>query len=177
VLVWQGTLDAPGLIARVRVPAPPTWVAAARRPSLRVVCAWNTPVSAAAPGTWASRHVNAILKPTLGADGIRGKGTSHRTYPISDKLWRLDYDGKGKLRPTPPDDEWVVEVSYEDVGPYPATLQIPPQQRVALVMELFDASDDPVSPQEALQKLPIANTMIQLAGVSRQIQVPVRVRV
>lgn len=177
VLVWQGTLDAPGSIARVRVPVPPAWVAAATRPSLRIVCAWNTPVSAAAPSAWASRDVTMVLKPTLGEDAIRGKGRSSGTYPITDRVWRLDRDGNDEPRPTPPDGEWVVELFYEDVGPYPATLQIPPQQRVGLVMELFDDSDAPVSPQEALQKLPIASTMIQLAGVTHEIQVPVKIRV
>jgi hypothetical protein len=44
-------------------------------------------------------------------------------------------------------------------------------------MELFDDSNDAVSPQEELQKLPIANTMIRLAGVPREIQVPVKIRV
>jgi hypothetical protein len=71
----------------------------------------------------------------------------------------------------------VIELSYEEVGPYPATLLVAPQQKVSLVMELFDDSGDPVSPQEELQKLPIANTMIRLAGVPREIQVPVKIRV
>ena len=44
-------------------------------------------------------------------------------------------------------------------------------------MELFDDSSVPVSPQEELQKLPIANTMIRLAGVPREIQMPVKIRV
>jgi len=177
VLVWQGTLDAPGSIARVRVPVPHAWMEHAKRPSLRIVCAWNTPVSAAAPDAWSSRDVTMVLKPTLGTDAIRGKGRPRGSYPIIDRTWRLDQDGKGRPRPTSPTGEWVVEVSYEEVGPYPATLQIPPQQKAALVMELFDDSDDPVSPQGALQKLPIAGTMIQLAGVSHEIQVPVRIRV
>lgn len=71
----------------------------------------------------------------------------------------------------------MIELSYEDVGPYPATLLVAPQQKVSLVMELFDDSSVPVSPQEELQKLPIANTMIRLAGVPREIQVPVKIRV
>jgi hypothetical protein len=119
VFVWQGTLDAPGSIARVRIPVPPAWMAQAKHPSLRVVCAWNTPVSAAAPDAWASRDVAMVLKPTLGADAIRGRGGSHGSYPITDRVWQLDQDGKGQPRPTPPDGEWVVEVSYKDVGLYP----------------------------------------------------------
>ena len=177
VLVWQGTLEDPASIARVRVPVPPAWVAAAQHPSLRVVCAWNTPVSAAAPDVWASRKVVMHLKPTLGAEAIRGKGKSHRSYPITDRVWRLDRDEEGEPRATPPSDEWVVELFYEDVGPYPATLQISPQQQVSLVMELFDDSSTPISPQEELQKLPIAETMIRLAGVAREVQVPVKIRV
>ena len=177
VFVWQGALDSAGSIARVRVPVPPDWMQHAKCPSLRIVCAWNTPVSSAAPDAWASRKVTMVLKPTLDADAIHGSGRSHGAYPITDRTWRLDHDPKGKPRETPPDGEWVAEIRYEDVGPYPATLLIPPQQKVALAMELFDDSEDPVSPQEAIQNLPAANTMIQLAGVPQGIQVPVKVRV
>jgi len=177
VLVWQGTLEDPTAVARIRVPVPPGWLATANQPSLRVVCAWNTPVSAAAPEVWASRHVTMHLKPTLGADTIRGKGKSHRTYPLIDRVWRLTSAESDQPDSALSSAEWVIELFYEDVGPYPTTLLVTPQQRVSLVMELFDDSNDPVSPQEELQKLPIANTMIRLAGVPRQIQVPVRIRV
>jgi hypothetical protein len=177
VLVWQGTLEDPASIARIRVPVPPDWLAGANQPSLRVVCAWNTPVSAAAPDVWASRHVTMRLKPTLGSDAIRGKGKSHGTYPIIDRVWRLDLEDSDPPSRSQSSDEWVIELSYEDVGPYPATLLVAPQQKVSLVMELSDDSSDPVSPQEELQKLPIANTMIRLAGVPREIQVPVKIRV
>ena len=117
------------------------------------------------------------LKPTLGADTIRGKGKSHRTYPLIDRVWRLTSAESDQPDSALSSAEWVIELFYEDVGPYPTTLLVTPQQRVSLVMELFDDSNDPVSPQEELQKLPIANTMIRLAGVPRQIQVPVRIRV
>lgn len=177
VLIWQGTLDSAGSIARVRVPVPAAWMKQAKCPGLRIVCAWNTPVSAAAPKAWASRNVTMRLKPTLGAHAIPGKGRSHGVYPITDRTWRLDCDRHGKPRPAPSDGEWIVEIFYEDAGPYPRTLQIPPQQKVALVMELFDDSPDPVSPQDSLQALPIADTMIQLAGVPHGIQIPVKVRV
>lgn len=177
VLVWQGTLEDAMSIARIRVPVPPDWLTAANQPSLRVVCAWNTPVSAAAPDVWASRHVTARLKPTLGADAIHGTRKSYGTYPIIDRVWRLDREDSNPPSRALASDEWVIELSYEDVGPYPATLLVAPQQKVSLVMELFDDSSDPVSPQEELQKLPIAHTMIRLAGVPREIQVPVKIRV
>ena len=45
------------------------------------------------------------------------------------------------------------------------------------MLELFDDSSDPVSHQDELQELPIANTMIRLAGLPREIQVPVKIRV
>lgn len=176
VFIWQGTLDSANSTARVRVPVPQEWMQQAPCPSLRIVCAWNTPVNSAAPDAWASRNVKMVLRPTLGADAIHGRGRSHGAYPVTDKIWRLDHDSKKRPRPLPPEEEWIVEVLYEDVGPYPPTLLVPPQQRVGLVMELFDASDDPVSPQQALQNLPVANTMVQLAGVPQGIQVPVRVR-
>jgi len=36
-------------------------------------------------------------------------------------------------------DEWVIELDYNDVGPYPPFLRIDEQQRVGLAIELFDA--------------------------------------
>jgi hypothetical protein len=177
VFVWQGTLDSHESVARVRVPVPAEWMKCAQCPSLRIVCTWNALVNAAAPDIWASRKVTLHLKPTLGADAIRGKGDSVGAYPLIDRIWRLDHDANGKPRLQPPDGDWIVELFYDDVGPYPATLAIPPQQKVALVMELFDQGENPVSPQEAVQSLPVANTMIQLAGVPQGIQIPVKVQV
>jgi hypothetical protein len=117
------------------------------------------------------------LKSALGADAIHGTRNARGTYPINDRVWRLDQDSKGERRTQPPDGEWIVELFYEDAGPYPATLLIPPHQKVALAMELFDDSLDPISPQQALQALPVTNTMVQLAGVPQGIQVAVKVRV
>jgi hypothetical protein len=172
VFLWQGTLEGPGHSARLRVPLPRDWLREAEAPHLRVVCAWNAPVNAAAPETWACRKVNVQLRPSLDARAPRGRGTATGAYPLLDKVYDLGADRLKKLRDS---DEWVLEVAYEDVAPYPPLMRVDEEQRVSVVFELFDQGDSPVSPQSAVQAMSLTKTMVQLGGMKQPIWSPIRI--
>lgn len=175
VLLWQGTLERAGHVARVRVPVPRGWLGEATAPRLRAVAAWNGPVFSGAPGTWACRRVNVVLRPSLGGKALRlPRGAATGAYPIVDRIDDLSRARLEKLNIEVESDEWVVELDYSDVGPYPPSLRIDEQQRVGLALELFDAEDG-VSPQAALQSMPLVQTMIHLGGVRQPVWAPVRI--
>jgi hypothetical protein len=174
VFLWQGTLDGPGHSARVRVPLPRDWLSEAEVPRVRVVCAWNTPVNAAAPDTWACRKVSVQLRPSLDAYAPRGRGNASGAYPLLDKVYDLGADRRRKLEGALDSDEWVLEVAYEDVAPYPPLMRVEEQQRVSVVFELFDEGDSAVSPQLAVQAMSLTKTMIQLGGMKQPIWSPIR---
>jgi Subtilase family len=168
VFLWQGTLEGPGAVARVRVPVPRDWLEQAGEPRLRVVCAWNTPTSAGAPEIWACRKVTAKLRPSLDADALRGEGNATKAYPLIDKVYDVGIDDHNS-------DEWVLDVAYEDVAPYPPPMRVEDQQRVSVALELYDENDPAVSPQAAVQLLPMTQTMIRLGGAKQPIWSPIRI--
>ena len=118
VFLWQGTLEGPGHSARVRIPLPGEWLRDAKAPRVRVVCAWNSPVNAGAPEIWACRKVNLQLRPSLDADAPRGRGNASGAYPLLDKVYDMSADRLKELG-VELTDEWVLEIAYEDVAPYP----------------------------------------------------------
>ena len=63
----------------------------------------------------------------------------------------------------PQGDTWLVELSYEQVADYYPAIDFSPQQRVAFAAELWDDSEDPTNAQDAIQALPIAETMTRLS--------------
>ena len=174
VLLWQGTLERAGHVARVRVPVPRDWLSEAKAPRLRTVAAWNGPVFAGAPGVWGCRRVNVRLRPTLGGKALVARGAAVGAYPIVDRTDDLGEEHLSRLQINLDSDEWVIELDYNDVGPYPPFLRIDEQQRVGLAIELFDAAGV-VSPQTALQAMPMVKTMIHLGGVRQPIWAPVRI--
>jgi hypothetical protein len=175
VLLWQGTLERAGHVARVRVPVPREWLAEAVAPCLRAVAAWNGPVFAGAPGVWGCRRVNVVLRPNLGGKALRlPKGAATGAYPIVDRTDDLSRARLESLNIEVDSDEWVVELDYSDEGPYPPSLRIDEQQRVGLALELFDAQGG-VSPQAALQSMPLVQTMIHLGGVRQPVWAPIRI--
>jgi hypothetical protein len=175
VFLWQGTLDEPGEVARVRLPIPRGWLKEAKVPRLRTVCAWNTPVSAAAPEVWASRRVSLQVRPGFEAQAPRAHGRSIGAYPMIDRTYDLDEDHLAALNIEPADDEWILEVSYEEVGPYPVGVTVNDQQRVSVVWELFDEATDGVSPQELVQEMISTADMIRLGGSQQAIWSPIRI--
>jgi|GEM_PF-499181 len=174
--VWQGTLERPGYAARLKLPIPRSWLNEAKAPQLRAVCAWNTPVFAGAPNVWACRRVSLQLRPDLGADALLGKGKTVGAYPLIDRTYDLSSDHLHERGVNISGDEWVVEIEYQDAGPYPPLSVIEDAQRVGVVVELSDASiAENISPQAAVQNMPIAATMIQLGGAKVGIWAPIKI--
>lgn len=175
VFLWQGTLEGPGHSARLRVPLPRDWLKEADLPRVRVVCAWNAPVNAAAPEIWACRKVNLQLRPSLDADAHRaGHGKASGAYPMIDKVYDMRADRLKKLGGDTTD-EWVLEVAYEDVSQYPTSMRVDERQRVSVAFELFDAGETKVSPQAAVQAMTVTQTMLQLGGMKQPIWSPIRI--
>lgn len=75
------------------------------------------------------------------------------------------------------DDIWIIEFSYEEIAEYYPGSEFSPRQRMAFAAELNDEAEVPVSPQPFVQKLPIANTMVQLGAMRTGVSAPVLVKV
>ncbi len=71
------------------------------------------------------------------------------------------------------DEMWTLEFSYEEIAPYLAATDFDPRQRVAFAAELLDRGAEPVSPQGALQALPIAQTMNRLSVQATPVRTPI----
>jgi hypothetical protein len=176
VYVWQGVLETTKDMARVQLPVPKEWLQSASEPRLRLVWAWDPPVHDAVPEFWGCRRVNLHVKPIPDGNALRGGSKAHQSYPLIDRVFDIGLARLAEAKLTPLDDVWVIELSYEEIADYYPGLEFSPQQRVAFVAELFDASETPVSPQPAVQKLPIAATMIRLGVPRTQIATPVIVK-
>ncbi len=176
ILLWHGTINGAHEKARIVLPIPAQWIKDASKPMLRVVAAWDSPVNEANSEVWACRKVELQLMPgdAEGLRALRGKShskrTRHTTYPVFDRV----YDLKPAAGQSGPEgDSWMVIVSYTEVAEYHLGIEPDPQQRVGLAMELYDASENPVSPQPLMQRLPVS--MDVLAAVSAPVGVPIRV--
>lgn len=91
-----------------------------------------------------------------------------KVYDMSaDRLKRLD---------GAPTDEWVLEIAYEDVAPYPLLMRVDEQQRVSVAFELSDEGEARVSPQAAVQAMSLTATMIQLGGMKQPIWSPIKIQ-
>jgi hypothetical protein len=174
VFMWQGTLERVGHIARIQLPVPRQWLARAESPRLRVVCAWNTPAFAGAKDVWACRRVSLQLRATLGGKALRTRGVGVGAYPLIDRTYDLTAAHLKAVEIAPKADDWVLELDYAEVAPYPPGLRVDDQQRVGVVVELFDESDIE-SPQAHVQALPAAHTMIHLGGLKQPVWAPIRI--
>jgi hypothetical protein len=175
VFLWQGTLESPGHAARVRVPVPREWLKDAGAPQVRVVCAWNTPTGAGAPEVWACRKVNVQLRPSLDGDALRGRGNASGAYPLINKVYDMGVDHLKDHGIKLDFDEWVLELAYVDVAPYPPSMRVDEQQRVSVALELSDESASTESPQAAIQALPVVDTMVRLGGTKQPIWAPIKI--
>lgn len=174
VLLWQGLLEAPGEVARVAVPIPKEWYDRAGRPHLRLVVSWDSPVNAAVSGLWATRKVSVQLKASPDSAALQGsRAGGHFSYPLLDRTYDLRKLPQGV---TVEGDMWLLELSYEQIADYHLGMVFTPQQRVAFVAELFDLGDVPISPQTAIQSLPVAITMTRLSVPPQSIKTPVVIR-
>lgn len=174
-MLWQGMIDGPDDIVRVQVPIPQVWLEQAGKPKLRLVVAWDSPVNAAARDVWASRKVTAHLRPRPRPEGKALHGTmgGHVSYPLIDRTYDLKRLPAGVRIDG---DMWLIELSYDQMADYCPAIAFSPQQRVSFAAELFDESEEPVSPQAMLQALPIAQTMQRLSIPQAAVQTPIVLR-
>jgi len=177
VFIWQTVLDSPGSTARVSIPVPRAWIEQAISPRLRLVVASLTPVNAALTSTWACRKVSAQLRPGTDAKlpALRTGPGAVGAYPVSDREFDISVPQLKQAEQEPTEDLWSLSVSYEDLGPAPAGMEFTTQQRVGVAIELWDASETPVSPQATVQSLNIPG-MLRLSVLQSPIQVPIVVR-
>lgn len=171
VMIWQGVLADVEDIARIEIPMPRTWLRAAKKPVLRLLCAWESPVNYAVEHIWASRKVRAQLKPRSPGRALTSRDRrNHPSFPFSDRSFDL------ASAPPPPVDFWILEISYEQICEYAATIEFSPHQRVGIAMELTDEAEEPQSPQSAMQALPKAATMNRLTVPENRIANPIIIR-
>jgi len=170
LLLWQGALDGPSDLIRVQMPIPRAWLKEAKKPRLRIVLAWDTPVNAAVEDVWASRKVSMQLRVHLGSKALTGSRTGHRTYPLIERLYDLTNLPDNVV---PTDDLWILEFSYQQVAEYYPAIDFSPQQRLAFAAELYDDGEYPVSPQPMIQALPVAATMNRFSLATNVIRNPI----
>lgn len=175
VFVWQGTLERVGHIARVQLPVPRSWLKGATSPQLRVVCAWNTPTFSGAQDVWACRRVSLQLRASLGGKALRTRGEGVGAYPLIDRTYDLSAHHLAETKVYPTGDTWVLEIGYGEVAPYPPAMRVDEQQRVGVVVELFDQDAGGDSPQMAVQALPSIHPMVHLGGIKQPIWAPIRI--
>lgn len=176
VLIWQTLLQTAKSVNRVQFPVPLSWLREASEPRLRVVAAWNTPVNAALVDSWACRKVGLKVRPFSGEDALRGGGVAKGAYPLIDRTFDIRLDQLSDDGFAVADALWTIEAEYEDIGEYPPAMVISPQQRLGVVIELWDESENPVSPQAAIQSLPISIQMDRLGLLQVPLQAPVRIK-
>lgn len=175
VFVWQTMLQAPQIVNRAQFPVPKEWLAKASKPMLRVVCAWSTPVNIALVDSWACRKVSIKVRPFGGEAALRGGGNASGAYPLIDRQHDISpksLEEKFVIN----DSQWVIEVEYEQIGEYPPAMAVSSQQRVGVVLELFDAGEAAESPQAAIQALPVAMDMLRLGVLQQPIETPIVIR-
>jgi hypothetical protein len=175
VILWQGIIESPKDTVRVQLPIPLDWMDQAKKPMLRLVICYDPPVNEVAHSTWACRKVKTVLHLGPEATYLRAPRGDHATYPEASRLYSL-----GKYKPgtdkAAEGDMWLLELSYDDIAPYPPAMDFDPRQRVAFAAELFDVAEEPVDPQGAMQALPAAQSMIRLSVQPAAVRLPLIVR-
>ena len=160
---------------RVQLPIPMGWLDKADDPVLRIVICSDPPVNEAAHGSWACRRVRPVLHPGPEARGVTAPRGVHPTYPTIDRQYSLlrykpgaDKAAEGDL--------WLMEISYEEIAPYPPATTLTLRERVAFAAELVDRGEAAVDPQAAMQALPIAASMTRLSIQSVALRSPIIVK-
>ncbi|MCG3180470.1 MAG: hypothetical protein BIFFINMI_02831 [Phycisphaerae bacterium] len=175
VIIWQGYIDSPADKVRVQLPIPVAWLDEAQQPVLRIVICADPPVSEVGQATWACRHITPVLHPGPDVRGIRAPHGGHDSFPTICREYRLSRYKPGKERAAE-GDMWLVELSYEEVAPYPPGMDFDPRQRVAFAAELVDLGESPIDPQVAMQSLSIAASMTRLSIQPVAVRSPIIVR-
>jgi hypothetical protein len=71
---------------------------------------------------------------------------------------------------------WLLEFSHEQTAEYYPGFDFNPRQRLAFAAELFDADEEPVSPQPMLQALPIVGSMTRFSVGATAIRNPLMLK-
>jgi len=126
-------------------------------------CAWETPVNHAAEHIWACRRIEVTPQPTAGRPAFKSLGKNPLGYPLTERKYELkDIKNSDSTK----FDFCLAELRYTHIGmaEYPAgSLDFSPQQRVALVYELYDDSGG-IPPHQAIQALPVYSSMNRLSN-------------
>ncbi len=171
VFLWQGYIESPRDTTRVQLPIPIAWLSEAETPVLRIVICSDPPVNDI-PVSWACRQVVVYLRPTPDAKALRRPRGEHASYPTIIREYDLAPYKPGQQDGNK-DDMWTLEFSYDEIAPYQAAMDFDPRQRVAFAAELLDRGARPISPQDALQALPIAATMNRLSIQNTPVRSPI----
>ncbi len=176
VFVWQVVLQGPSAVARVQFPLPRDWLEHASAPRFRVVAAWNTPVNAALLDSWGCRKVGIKVRPFGATEALLGGGTAHGSYPLIDRAFDIRPSRLVEKGFEITDSAWVLECEYEEVGEYPPAMTVSNQQRVGVVVELWDDAEQPVSPQAFIQRLPVALELDRLSVLQQPFEIPIIIK-
>lgn len=176
VFIWQVVLQGPKTVARVQCPVPREWLLAASEPRLRVVAAWNTPVNSALSDLWGCRKVGIKVRPFGASAALRGVGAADGSYPLIDRNFDIKPSRLAEKDFEISDASWVLECEYEEVGAYPPAMTISAQQRVGVVVELWDGAEQPESPQPYVQALPVAAQLDRLSMLQRPLEAPITIK-
>ena len=175
VILWQGFIASSKDTVRVQLPIPLDWIKKAGEPALRLVIAADPPVNEAAQATWACRKIKAVLHLGPDAPYLRRASGEHETYPLVLREYPLKNYRPGNDKGAE-GDMWLLELSYDEIFPYPPGSEFDPRQRVAIAAELVDLADNPVDPQPAMQALPAAASMNRLSVETAAVRAPIIVR-
>ena len=144
-------------------------------PVMRLVVCADPPVNQAAVATWACRKVVPVLHPGPDVRGVPAPRGDHDSFPVIDRIYKL-----GRYKPgaekAAEGDAWLIELSYDEIAPYPPGMDFDARQRVAIAAELIDLGESHADPQAALQALPIASTMNRLSIVPAAVRTPILIR-
>jgi hypothetical protein len=172
ILLWQGLLEDKSDLARIQIPIPRAWLRKAKVPKMHLIIAADVPVNAAASQIWASRKIEAKLRPHPETDALRAKLHGTDTYTLVHREYNLSRRDVDELQT----DIWILELNYVEIADYLPSMAFPSQQRVAFAAELFDADEFRSSPQSFLQAMPFTRTMTRLSVQSSIARVPVVLR-
>ncbi len=175
VLLWQGYVESPSDIVRIQLPIPRGWLAVADKPILRLVVSADPPVNEVAHASWACRKIKPILYPGPDARFIPAPRGGHASFPCIDRRYNLTRYKPGNEKQAE-GDTWLINLSYDEIAPYPPGMDFDPRQRVAFAAELYDGAATRADPQPAMQALPIAASMTRLSVQPAPIRSPVIIR-
>lgn len=175
VYLWQGYIESPRDMTRVQLPIPLEWLRDAEEPVLRLVVCSDPPVNDVARHSWACRRINALVRPGPEAPALRRAKGEHPSFPVMIREYALEKYRPGAEREVD-DNIWMLEFSYDEIAPYLPATDFDPRQRVAFAAELVDQGENPLSPQAAIQLLPIAASMTRLSIQPTPVRTPIIIK-